>query len=66
MRAWRSGGSSFQDRRRHAHSTGRALSTPDLLTLLPGRATCGGIDSIWFRARIDDERHGLIGVVHPN
>jgi uncharacterized protein (TIGR03118 family) len=44
-------------------TTGRALVIPKLWTLLPGTATTGGTDSIWFSAGIDDEQHGLIGVL---
>jgi uncharacterized protein (TIGR03118 family) len=44
-------------------STGRTLSIPGLWALLPGTATTGGTDSIWFSAGIDDEHHGLIGVL---
>jgi hypothetical protein len=31
--------------------------------LLPGTAATGGTDSIWFSAGIDNEQHGLIGVL---
>lgn len=44
-------------------STGRTLVIPGLWALLPGTATTGGTDSVWFSAGIDDEAHGLIGVL---
>jgi hypothetical protein len=44
-------------------STGKALTIPGLWTLLPGTAATGGTDSIWFSAGIDNEQHGLIGVL---
>ena len=43
--------------------TGRTLVIPGLWSLLRGTATTGGTDSIWFSAGIDDEQHGLIGVL---
>lgn len=47
-------------------TTGKALSIPGLWALLPGTATAGGTDSIWFSAGINDETHGLVGVLrHP-
>jgi uncharacterized protein (TIGR03118 family) len=47
----------------HNSSTGRTLVIPKLWSLLPGTATTGGTDSIWFSAGIDNEQHGLIGVL---
>jgi uncharacterized protein (TIGR03118 family) len=47
----------------HDSSTGRVLVIPKLWSLLPGTATTGGTDSIWFSAGIDNEQHGLIGVL---
>lgn len=44
-------------------STGAPLSIPGLWTLIPGTATTGGTDAIWFSAGIDNEQHGLIGVL---
>jgi uncharacterized protein (TIGR03118 family) len=44
-------------------STGKALAIPGLWSLVPGTATTGGTDSIWFSAGTDDEQHGLIGVL---
>jgi uncharacterized protein (TIGR03118 family) len=43
--------------------TGRTLVIPGLWSLLPGTATTGGTDSVWFSAGIDNETHGLIGVL---
>lgn len=44
-------------------STGRALTIPGLWALLPGTAATGGTDAIWFSAGINNEQHGLIGVL---
>jgi uncharacterized protein (TIGR03118 family) len=44
-------------------STGGPLSIPGLWSLVPGTATTGGTDSLWFSAGIDNEQHGLIGVL---
>jgi uncharacterized protein (TIGR03118 family) len=44
-------------------ATGRALVIPGLWALLQGTATTGGIDAVWFSAGIDDETHGLLGVL---
>ena len=43
--------------------TGDKLVIPGLWALLPGTATTGGTDSIWFSAGIENETHGLIGVL---
>jgi uncharacterized protein (TIGR03118 family) len=43
--------------------TGQTLVIPGLWALLPGTATTGGTGSVWFSAGIDDETHGLIGVL---
>jgi hypothetical protein len=32
-----------------------------LWALLPGTATTGGTDTIWFSAGIGNETHGLVG-----
>jgi uncharacterized protein (TIGR03118 family) len=42
---------------------GHTLVIPGLWALLPGTATTGGTDSVWFSAGIDDEKHGLLGVL---
>ncbi|TWD80279.1 uncharacterized protein (TIGR03118 family) [Kribbella amoyensis] len=45
---------------------GHTLVIPGLWALLQGTATTGGTDSIFFSAGIDDENHGLLGVLrHP-
>jgi uncharacterized protein (TIGR03118 family) len=44
-------------------STGTPLSIPGLWALVPGTAATGGTDAIWFSAGIDNEQHGLIGVL---
>ncbi|QNE19597.1 TIGR03118 family protein [Kribbella qitaiheensis] len=45
---------------------GHTLVIPGLWALLPGTATTGGTDSVWFSAGIADETHGLLGVLrHP-
>ena len=43
--------------------TGHKLVIPGLWALVPGTATTGGTDSVWFSAGIEDETHGLIGVL---
>jgi uncharacterized protein (TIGR03118 family) len=45
------------------HKTGHTLVIPGLWTLLRGTASTGGTDSIWFSAGINDEQHGLVGVL---
>jgi uncharacterized protein (TIGR03118 family) len=42
---------------------GHTLVIPGLWALLPGTATTGGTDAVWFSAGIDDETHGLLGVL---
>jgi uncharacterized protein (TIGR03118 family) len=42
---------------------GRTLVIPGLWALLPGTATTGGTDSVWFSAGIANETHGLVGVL---
>ncbi|MDQ1691894.1 MAG: hypothetical protein QOD87_2002 [Pseudonocardiales bacterium] len=44
-------------------STGKTLVIPGLWALLRGTASTGGADSVWFSAGIDNEQHGLIGVL---
>jgi uncharacterized protein (TIGR03118 family) len=36
-----------------------------LWALLPGTATSGGTNAVWFSAGPDDETHGLVGVLRP-
>jgi uncharacterized protein (TIGR03118 family) len=44
-------------------ATGKKLSIPGLWSLTAGTAAAGGTDSMWFSAGIDNEQHGLIGVL---
>ena len=44
-------------------ATGHKLVIPGLWALVPGTATTGGTDSVWFSAGIEDETHGLIGLL---
>jgi uncharacterized protein (TIGR03118 family) len=44
-------------------ATGKVLVIPGLWSLTQGTATTGGTDSLWFSAGIDNEQHGLIGVL---
>jgi uncharacterized protein (TIGR03118 family) len=41
------------------------LSIDGLWALLPGTATSGGTDAVWFSAGPDEETHGLVGVIRP-
>jgi uncharacterized protein (TIGR03118 family) len=36
-----------------------------LWDLKPGTAASGGADALWFSAGIDDEAHGLVGLIRP-
>lgn len=44
-------------------ANGRTLVIPGLWALTSGTATTGGVDSVWFSAGIDNEAHGLLGVL---
>lgn len=44
---------------------GRPLEIEGLWGLLPGTATTGGVDAVWFAAGPDDETHGLVGLIRP-
>lgn len=46
-------------------SNGRTLVIDGLWALLPGTATSGGTDAVWFSAGPDDESHGLVGRLLP-
>jgi uncharacterized protein (TIGR03118 family) len=46
-------------------ATGRPFAEPGLWGLLPGTATTGGTDSLWFTAGINHEQNGLLGVLRP-
>lgn len=41
------------------------ISIDGLWALLPGTATSGGTDAVWFSAGPDDETHGLVGILRP-
>lgn len=43
-------------------STGKPIDIPGLWALLPGTATTGGTDALWFSAGINGEADGLVGV----
>ena len=42
---------------------GIPISIDGLWALLPGTATTGGTDGVWFSAGLDDESHGLVGII---
>ncbi len=44
-------------------TTGTPLAIEHLWALLPGTASTGGADSVWFSAGIGGEQHGLLGVL---
>ena len=44
-------------------ANGRPIQIERLWALLPGTATTGGTDAIWFSAGIDNETHGLVGTL---
>jgi uncharacterized protein (TIGR03118 family) len=46
-------------------STGKPFAEPGLWGLLPGTATNGGTDALWFTAGINQEQNGLLGVLRP-
>jgi len=46
-------------------STGKPFAEPGLWALVPGTATTGGTNAVWFTAGIDNEQHGLLGVLRP-
>jgi uncharacterized protein (TIGR03118 family) len=46
-------------------STGKPFTEPGLWGLLPGTATTGGTDALWFTAGINHEQNGLLGVLRP-
>jgi uncharacterized protein (TIGR03118 family) len=41
----------------------RPIAIDGLWALLQGTATSGGTDALWFSAGIDDEAHGLVGLL---
>lgn len=46
-------------------STGKPFTEPGLWGLLPGTATTGGTDALWFTAGINHEQNGLLGLLRP-
>ena len=46
-------------------STGKPFTEPGLWGLLPGTATNGGTDALWFTSGINHEQDGLLGVLRP-
>lgn len=46
-------------------ATGQPFAEPGLWSLVPGTATTGGTDALWFTAGIHSEQHGLLGVLRP-
>lgn len=44
-------------------STGKPFAEPGLWGLLPGTATTGGTNALWFTAGINHEQNGLLGVL---
>jgi uncharacterized protein (TIGR03118 family) len=46
-------------------ANGRPITIDGLWALLPGTATTGGTDAVWFSAGSDNEAHGLLGLLRP-
>jgi uncharacterized protein (TIGR03118 family) len=46
-------------------STGKPFAEPGLWAILPGTATTGGTNALWFTSGINDEADGLLGVLRP-
>jgi uncharacterized protein (TIGR03118 family) len=46
-------------------STGKPFTEPGLWGLLPGTATTGGTNALWFTSGINHEQDGLLGVLRP-
>jgi uncharacterized protein (TIGR03118 family) len=58
----------YEPNRRHFRglletANGRPFQADRLWALLPGTATTGGTDAIWFSAGIQNETHGLVGTL---
>lgn len=47
-------------------ASGKPIQIEGLWGLVEGNALSGGNGNLWFAAGIDDERHGLMGLIHPN
>jgi uncharacterized protein (TIGR03118 family) len=43
----------------------KPIAIDGLWDLKPGTAASGGVDALWFSAGIDDEAHGLVGLIRP-
>lgn len=56
-------GSHFQGQLRDGNN--RVLVIDGLWGLLPGTATTGGVDNVWFSAGPNDENDGLVGLLRP-
>jgi uncharacterized protein (TIGR03118 family) len=46
-------------------SHGRVIAIDRLWALLPGTATTGGTDAVFFSSGLDNEQHGLLGLLRP-
>jgi hypothetical protein len=46
-------------------STGKPFTEPGLWGLLPGTASTGGTNAVWFTSGINHEQDGLLGVLRP-
>lgn len=46
-------------------TTGKPFAEPGLWGILPGTASTGGTDALWFSAGINNEQDGLLGVLRP-
>jgi uncharacterized protein (TIGR03118 family) len=46
-------------------SSGKPFTEPGLWALLPGTATNGGTNALWFTSGINHEQDGLLGVLRP-
>lgn len=47
-------------------ANGHPVTIDGLWALLPGTATSGGTDAVWFSSGPDDETHGLVGRLLPS
>jgi uncharacterized protein (TIGR03118 family) len=44
---------------------GKAIAVDGLWGMVQGTALAGGTDALWFAAGIDNEKHGLMGLIRP-
>jgi uncharacterized protein (TIGR03118 family) len=56
-------GNHFEGQLRDSHN--KSMVIDGLWALLPGTASTGGVDSLWFSAGPGDEEHGLVGLITP-